>query len=579
MTHSLERILAVFGLAALAACGQQEQEPAATDEPVARTPESAAAPAPYTPEAKAAAAAIEADTVRAWVQELAGDEYEGRGPGSAGDDKARQYIAQQLETMGYEPAATDGTWEQPFDLVGITAEVPETWSFSSQGDTLELERWGEFIAGSGVQSDSAVIEDTEVVFVGFGIQAPEYEWDDFKGMDVSGKVLLMLNNDPDWDPDLFDGNRRLYYGRWTYKYQSAARQGAAGAIIVHTTPSAGYPWQVVQTSWTGAQFELPAGDEPRTQVTAWATEEASRRLVALAGKDLDALTEAARSRDFEPVPLGITTSLSFPNQLARVQSGNVLGLLRGSDPNLADEVVVYTAHHDHLGIGLPNLAGDPNDRIYNGARDNASGVGVVLGIAKAIAALPEPPRRSILFAFVGAEEQGLLGSEYYARNPTFPAGKIAANINYDSTNIWGRTRDLTYVGMGKSTLDEVAVSTAARQGRVVKPDQFPDRGYFYRSDQLNFARIGVPALYFRGGTEFIGREAGWGKAQINAYTQKNYHQPSDELTDDWNFEGMVEDGLIGFWAGLIIGNANEMPSWVPGDEFEAARLEALSAVR
>jgi hypothetical protein len=384
----------------------------------------------------------------------------------------------------------------------------------------------------------------------------------------------MLNNDPDWDPALFEGERRLYYGRWRYKYEIAAEKGAAGAIIVHTTPSAGYPWQVVQTSWTGPQFELPAGDEPRIQVAAWTTWEATEELVALTGHRLDELVESAKQRDFQPLPLGIRTSIAFDNEVRRgARTANVLGLLPGSDPELADQVVVYTAHHDHLGRGKPN---DDGDDIYNGARDNASGVAVVLGIARAMTALPEPPRRSILFAFVAAEEQGLLGSQYFAQNPTVPPGKIAGAVNFDSANIWGRTRDVTYIGYGKSSLDAIAEGAAALQDRVVVGDQFPSRGYYYRSDQFSLAKIGVPAIYFSGGTEFRGQDPEWGRQQVDAWTETHYHQQSDELRDDWSFEGMVEDAQLGFYAGLAIADADEMPSWNPGDEFEEARLEALS---
>ncbi len=548
-------------LLCLAACGGDappDGAPAAGDNPVER-----------------ALAMITADYMREQVIELASDRYEGRGPGTAGDRLARDYLVGELQALGLEPGAADGGWQQAFELVGLTAEQPPEWSFATADASLALDQWNDFIASSGVQAERAAFDDAELVFVGYGIQAPEYDWDDYKGADLDGKVLLIMNNDPDWDPELFAGETRLYYGRWRYKYESAARQGAVGAIIIHTTPSAGYPFQVVQTSWTGEQFQLPAGDEPRSQVEAWVTEDAARRLVALGGHDLDALREAADNRDFEPVPLGVTTSIAMDVELSRVESANVLGLIRGSDPELADEAVIYTAHHDHLGIGTPNEAGDT---IYNGAMDNASGVAQVLAIARALQALPEPPRRSILVAFVGAEEQGLLGSKYYAENPTFPPGKIAANINYDGGNIWGHTHDVTFIGLGKSTIDEIVLSIAQSQGRTVKPDQFADRGYFYRSDQFSFAKIDVPALYLDTGTEFVDRPADWGKAQVNHYTDVNYHQPTDEYDDSWNFDGMIEDARLGFWTGLSIAISDEMPRWNPGDEFEAARLEALEAV-
>ena len=548
----------------LSSCGQTEDS--------AESPADAGAAAGANVAADEAAKLITADLMRGYVIELSDDRYEGRGPASRGDVMARKYLADELGKLGLEPGAADGSWEQPFDLVGVTTEQPPTWTFNRGDDSLTLKQWDQFIVSSGVQAEKAEVSIAELVFVGYGIQAPEYDWDDFKGQDLKGKILLIMNNDPDWDPKLFGGETRLWYGRWDYKYQSAAKQGAAGAIIIHTAPSAGYPFQVVQTSWTGEQFALPAGNEPRNQVNAWATDDAARELLALAGQDLDKLREAADNRDFQPVPLGITTSISMNVSLNRVQSANVLGLIRGSDPELADEAVIYTAHHDHLGVGTPNAEGD---NIYNGAMDNASGVAQVMAIAKAIKALPEAPRRSILIALVGAEEQGLLGSKYYADNPTFAPGKIAANLNYDGGNIWGHTHDVTFVGLGKSSIDAIVTAIAAEQGRVVKPDQFADRGYFYRSDQFSFAKIGVPAMYLDTGTEFVDRPADWGKQQVNHYTDVNYHQPSDEYDDSWNFDGMVSDALLGYWTGLAIANTDGMPVWNAGDEFEAARLEAL----
>lgn len=518
---------------------------------------------------------ITADLMRDYVRELSDDKYEGRGPGSRGDSSARQYLVAEMEKLGLEPAAADGSWEQTFSLVGLTSDQPLEWNFSNEDESLILEQWDDFIVSSGVQAERAEVTEAELVFVGYAIQAPEYAWDDFKEVELEGKVLLIMNNDPDWDPDLFEGETRLWYGRWDYKYLSAARQGAAGAIIIHTQPSAGYPFQVVQTSWTGEQFELEAAGEPRLQVEAWVTEDTARDLVEMAGRDLDALREAADNRDFEPVPLGITTSIGMAVGLNRVETANILGLIPGSDPELSDEVVIYTAHHDHLGIGTPNESGDV---IYNGAMDNASGVAQIMAIARALKRLPEAPRRSVLFALVGAEEQGLLGSLYYANNSTFPPGKIAANLNYDGGNIWGHTHDVTYIGLGKSTIDAIVSGIAAEQGRVVKPDQFADRGYFYRSDQFSFAKIGVPAMYLDTGTDFVDRPPDWGREQVDHYTDVNYHQPSDEYDDSWNFDGMIADAVLGFWAGLAIANADEMPQWNEGDEFEAARLEALEAV-
>jgi Zn-dependent M28 family amino/carboxypeptidase len=532
---------------------------------------------PAAPGAAELAAAVEesidGELLRGHIAALSADEMAGRAPASDGDLAARAYLVEQMTALGLEPGGPDGSWEQPIQIVGMTAEVPKEWSFLGGRSGVVLSWWDDFIAASGVQEESAEIRQAGLVFVGYGIEAPEYGWNDYKDVDVSGKVLLMLNNDPEWDPELFAGERRLLYGRWTYKYEQAAKQGAAGAIIIHTTPSAGYPFQVVQTSWTGEQFELPGS--PRSQVEAWVTEEAAGKLAKLAGHDLAALVESARSPDFKPVPFDVTTSLALRNTIRQVETANVAGLLRGSDPALADEVVVYSAHHDHLGVGEPN---DDGDAIYNGARDNASGCAEVLAIAQAFTQLAEPPRRSVLFLFVAAEEQGLLGSAYYARNPTFAPGRIAANINLDGGNIWGAAADLAFIGYGKSSLDAVVEAAAARQGRRVVGDQFPDRGFFYRSDQFNFAKIGVPAIYLSKPTEFRDRPEAWGKEQIEAWESVHYHQPSDELTDEWDFAGMVDDTRLAFECGLSITQSDELPSWRPGDEFEAARREALAAL-
>ena len=519
--------------------------------------------------ASAAAQTIDEKTLKSHVAFLSDDLLEGRGPATRGDEIAQLYIQSRMEALGLEPGNPDGSWRQPFDIVGVEATVPPTWSFRTGGNEVTFNNSTDFIVASGVQSPTAAVSNAELVFVGYGIEAPEYRWDDFKGADLRGKVLVMLNNDPDWDPNLFEGNKRLYYGRWTYKYESAARQGAAGAIIIHTQPSAGYPWQVVQTSWTGEQFELPAEGEARVQFEGWLTEDAARRLLTAGGKDLDSLVASARNRNFKPVPLGITTSLSLQNKVSRKKTANVLGILPGSDRK--DEYVIYTAHHDHLG-----MAAEGDDRIYNGARDNAAGVAQVLAIAKAFTELPQPPSRSIMFLFVGAEEQGLLGSKYYAEHPTVHPGKMAANINIDGGNIWGRTRDIAQVGGGKSNIDDVVAHFARLQGREIKPEAYPDRGFYYRSDQFNFAKIGVPAIYLDEGVDFRDRPAEWGRQQIESWEAVRYHQPSDELTDDWSFAGMIEDAQLAFNAGLAIATMENTPVWNPGDEFEAARKKALA---
>jgi len=528
-----------------------------------------------TPAEKKAAGTITPDVLRAHIRFLASDLLEGRFPATRGDQLAEEYVASQLEALGVKPGGPNGSWFQSFSVVGLNGH-PDTMTISKGAEKLELKTLQDFIASAGKQNPESRLENAEIVFVGYGIVAPEYQWDDYKGADLKGKVLLMMNNDPDWDPNLFAGKTRLWYGRWDYKYESAAKTGAAGAIIIHTTPSAGYPWQVVQTSWSGEQFSLPYEGGPRLEVRGWATEDASKRIAAMAGKDLAALIESAKNRNFRPVPLGVTASTAFHNEVSKKQTENVIGVLKGSDPKLSQQVVIYTAHHDHLGVKKGVKQGE--DSIYNGAVDNASGVSGLLAIARAYAALPKPPRRTIMFAAVAAEEQGLLGSEYLAKHPPVPPGAFAADINMDSLNIWGRTKDVSFIGLGKSSLDTYVKELAAMQGRVVKPDEMPDRGFFYRSDQFNLAKIGVPAAYFHSGLEFIGKPEGWGKKTREEWEATHYHQPSDELKDSWTFDGMVEDVQLYFYLGEKVAQADKMPEWNKGDEFEQARKNALMTV-
>jgi Peptidase family M28 len=522
-----------------------------------------------------AAGAITQNLLRAHVKFLASDLLGGRSPATEGDRLSELYIAAQMQAMGLEPAAPGGGYIQRVPLIGISPKVPDTMTLAAGDRTLDLALGKDFIAFSGVQQPVAKIQDAPIVFVGYGIVAPEYGWNDYK-TDVRGKVVLIMNNDPESDPKLFAGKTRLWYGRWDYKYLEAARHGAVGAIIIHTDHSAGYPWQVVQTSWSGELFELPAEEEPRIQIKMWTTDAASKQIAALGGQDLDALRAAAETRDFRPVPLGVRLSFSLENTIRKVESGNVLGKLPGSDPRLARQMVVYTAHFDHLGT-KPGV--EPGgDAIYNGARDNASGVAAILAITKAFTELPKPPRRTILFASVTGEEQGLLGSEYLARHPPVPPGDLAADINIDEINIWGKTRDLVMIGLGKSSLDGTIRALARTQGRVVKPDAFPDKGHFYRSDQFNFAKIGVPAAYFDSGVDFIGKPAGWGEKTISTWEKTDYHQPSDQYKDSWDLSGALEDIRLDFYLGVSVADAPQMPHWNKGDEFEAARKKALAAV-
>jgi hypothetical protein len=506
--------------------------------------------------------AVTPESIAAPTRFLSHDLLEGRGPGARGDQLAIEFVATEFQELGLQPGAAGSSYTQDVPLVGIEAHVPPSVTVTGARGSVTLAVPTDFVAMSGVQQELVTLASSELVFVGYGIVAPEYQWDDYKDVDVRGKTVVVMNNDPEDDPALFAGKTRLWYGRWDYKYLEAGKHGAAGAIIIHTTPSAAYPWQVVVTSNARGKFELPAHEEPRVQARMWATEEATRKVMALAGEDLDALRSAAEKRTFRPKPLGATLSLTFTNTLTKLTSANVLGLLPGRDPELAHEVVIYTAHHDHLGIGAPKN-GDP---IYNGAIDNASGVGALLAIARA-ASLSPRPRRSILFMAVAAEEQGLLGSEYYCEHPTFPPGRIAADLNIDGINTNGRSTDLGFVGFGKSSLDAVVGAIAARQGRTLHGDAFPDRGGFYRSDQFSFAKIGVPGIYISSGPGFVGRPPGWGEARVVDYETHRYHQPSDEYDPRWDWSGAVEDTELLLLSGFAIANETVLPAWRAGDEF------------
>ena len=530
---------------------------------------------PTTSQQRIAESKISDASIRADVEFLADDLLEGRGPGTRGDRLAQKYIISQFKQMGLKPAGKDGGWTQAVPLMGVTTRPPSSLTFKQANQSLALKNKDDYIVTCGTGVEQAVIKEAEVVFVGYGIQAPEYGWDDFKGIDVKGKVLLCLNNDPADNPEMFAGRTRLYYGRWDYKYAKAAELGAAGMLIIHTTPSAGYPYQVVQTSWTGEQMALGGKQVGRALLEGWLTEDAAGKLVSFADLQLDELTQSAQSKDFQPVPLKTTLSMKMDCRVRSRSSANVLGLLPGSDPELSNQWIVYTAHHDH--IGMTEARDEKVDNIYNGAVDNASGVGSMLAIARAMAALPESerPKRSILFASVAAEEQGLLGSAYLAQNPPIPAGRLAAVINIDGINILGATEDVVVIGRGKSDMDKIVERISKWQKRVVVGDQFPDRGYYYRSDQFSLAKIGVPGVYLSSGVHVIGKPDGWGKEQLREWTENIYHQTSDEYSNTWNLSGAVEDAKLMFYTGLQAANQKSLPAWNPGDEFEAARLEAL----
>ena len=517
---------------------------------------------------------IRAPSMLADVTIVAGDQFEGRGAGTEGDRKARQFLANRLGEMGFEPFFDNGSFEQPVEIIGLTVQNPEDIRFNTQdGASIAFSFGDDYMIMAGAQQPEISVEDAEVVFVGYGIEAPEENWDDFKGADLSGKVLLMLNDDPDWDPELFGGERKLSYGRWTYKFTSAAAQGAAGAIIIHTTESAGYPWSVVRASNIGEQFELKAGGEPRTMFNGWLSWEGSTALAALGGFDLETLIEAARSPDFTPVPLGVSTSVELAVDVSTQSTANVAGILRGSDPDLARELVILSAHHDHFGIGEPDETGDT---IRNGALDNGVAIAEALAVAGAFSVLPEPPRRSIVVLFPAVEEQGSLGSRYFVNSRVVHPGLIAANINLELGNVWGRTRDVIVYGLGKSGLDDWLRAAASEQNRTIRGEQDVKAGWFYRSDQISFARAGVPAIWFKSGVDFIGREPGWGEQQYADWIQYKYHSPADEVEADWNLEGLTEDAKLAFRLAAAVASSDITPTWYPGDEFEAIRKASLN---
>jgi Zn-dependent M28 family amino/carboxypeptidase len=510
------------------------------------------------------------------IQFLADDLLEGRGPASNGDKITQLYLETQFRQLGLQPLASLKGYRQPVPMLGLTSDSEKQWVFRKNGvETISFKYFDDYISVAGKPVSDIEIQNAEIVFVGYGIQAPEYQWDDYKGKDLKGKILLMMNNDPEGDPELFAGSRRLYYGRWDYKYESAARQGAAGAIIIHTDHSAGYPFTVIQTSWTGEEFELRESDAPRMDMKAWMTESATRQLLDASGFKMNELLQRAEKRDFQPVPLGVTLSTKIRCNIRESLTSNIVALLPGQDPQLTNEYVIFMAHHDHIGIAATR---DENgDTIYNGAIDNASGTAALLTIADAIVSSGMKSRRSIVFAAVGAEEQGLLGSKYFAEHPPVPNGKQSAVINIDGINFLGPTRDVHVIGYGKSSLDKLVNAAAQRQGRVVVGDREPSKGYYYRSDQFSLAKVGVPGVYLHSGHEVIGKPEGWGKQQLDAWTKRDYHQRSDEYDPNWNLEGAVRDVQLLLEVGWEAANQDQMQAWNPGDEFESPRKAALQA--
>lgn len=561
MTRRLGAVVMAFGIAGCGGQGGGQQ--AATT----------------TPAVDSAMKAMTADGLMQHIRDLSADSMEGRAPASVGEDRTVAYLTGQFKALGLEPGNPDGTYVQNVPLVGIKSEA--SGQFQVKGQTLTLSYPDNWVAVSKRVTPEVDVRNSDVVFVGYGVVAPEYGWDDYKGQDMKGKTLIMLVNDPPvpepneaykLDPKMFKGNAMTYYGRWTYKYEEGTRKGAAAVIIVHETGPAGYPWAVVTSSWGHENFSIlpPDNNMSRVPVEGWITLDEAKQLFNDAGYDFDELKESARKKDFQPVDLGATADFTVKQATRKVQSRNVVGTLPGTTK--PDEYVIYTAHWDHLGMD-PSLPGP--DKIYNGADDNASGVGGMLELAKAFKALQPGPERSILFLAVTSEEQGLLGSQYYATNPLYPLNKTLADINMDALNQWGPTKDVIVVGMGNTTLEDILKREATAVNRVVEPDAEPEKGFFYRSDQFSFAKQGVPALYTDAGIDYIGKPAGWGKQKKDEYTANDYHKPSDEIKPGWDLTGAIDDLDLLFAVGYDVANASVWPTWKEGAEFKAIREKSL----
>jgi len=560
-------------VAAAGACNKQETSSPAQP-PAANTTSQSQVPLASMPK-------IDANAVLAHIKVLSSDEYEGRAPGTKGEELSVNYIQDQFKKLNLKPGNPDGTYVQKVPLVGILGAELKPLTFT-KGPRKQTLKWAdEVVAWTKHVADGASIANTDVVFAGYGVEAPEYNWNDFKDADVKGKTIIVLVNDPavpdpanpaKLDPNVFKGDAMTYYGRWTYKFEEGARKGAAAVLVVHETVPAGYPFKVVQGNLS-EKFDLVTPDKnmSRASIEGWITTDAAKKILAMGGQDFEALKKQARTRDFKPVPLGLKASMAVKNTLRTIDSQNVVAKLEGSDPALKDEYVVYSAHWDHLGVGAPVNG----DKIYNGALDNASGVATVLEIARAFTQVQPQPKRSILFLMVTAEEQGLLGSQYYSISPLYPLNKTLANINIDGVNQWGRTKDITVIGMGASDLDDYLKAAADEQGRVLRSDPEPEKGFYYRSDHFNFAKQGVPALDPDAGIDFAGKSADYGRKKRDEYTEKDYHAPSDEVKADWDLTGAMDDAQLFFAVGYRVANAGKFPEWKPGNEFKAKREESL----
>jgi Zn-dependent M28 family amino/carboxypeptidase len=506
--------------------------------------------------------------MRADVRYLASDRLEGRGVGTNGEKLATDYIASQLKAAGVKPAGNNGSYMQRVPLVGSTTLPSATLKITGPHGDMPLTFAKDFV-GTAFSQVPENDFDAEAVFVGHGISAPEFGWDDYKGMDVRGKVLVYFTNEPPSDdPKFFAGRALTYYGRWTYKFEEAARRGAVAALIIHTTPTAGYGWAVVNGSFSQERPELKlAPGQNGLKLAAWLTEDTGRKLAESAGKSLEDLLNAANQKSFRPTPLGVHIAGHIPVKLREIDSRNVVGRVDGSDARLRAQAVVYSAHWDHLGISLPVNG----DKIYNGAVDNATGCAVVLELARAWASLPQKPKRSGMFLFVTAEESGLLGSEYYGEHPEVAAGETAADINYDALYPFGKTQDVLLTGAERTTLWPLVERDTAAMNLKIGIDQTPEQGHYYRSDHFSLARVGIPAFSISQGSQYIGKPADFGKTVFEQYNTDHYHRPSDEYHEDWDFSGMQQMAQLGLKLGFDIANVPDLPTWKPGDEFLSAR--------
>jgi len=522
-----------------------------------------------------AAQTITNESLMEHVEVLSSDEFMGRATGTEGEEKTVDYLVKQFREYGLQPGNTGDGFIQDVPLTGQKTAQDAVVRITKNGETVHnFDYYADFMAWPSNLAENVDISEAELVYVGYGIQAPEENWDDFKNTDVEGKVLVVKNSDPSYDPDLFEGETRLYYGRYDYKYEKARELGAAGVLIIHTTPTAGYGWNVVANSWSRERFYLRDNEAMKnspTEFNGWLTQEASSALFESAGLNLEKQMEAADSPEFTPVSLdGLRLSLELEATYREKNAKNVLATIEGSDPELNDEYLVFTAHHDHLGVTQPVKG----DSINNGALDNAAGVSALLNMARAYKQIQPDLKRSILFLVVGAEEVGLLGSQYWANHPTVHPGKVTANINLDGMNVYGKTRDVVVIGYGRNSVSDILEQEAEERGRILKPDPHPDRGYFYRSDHFSLAKVGIPAIFPDRGTEFIGKPEGY-KAVVDSLEDVNYHTVSDEINEYWDLGGMVQDVRLFFETGYVIVNDDQMQTWDEGDEFKAVRQEML----